>query len=64
MHYERLSRHALRTLPALADIVVALDASRRVRAPHRASHQRAGSTTTAVPYASTSVTPCATSFAS
>lgn len=30
MHYERLSRHALRTLPALADIVVALDASRRV----------------------------------
>jgi D-glycerate 3-kinase len=32
MHYERLSRHALRTLPALADIVVALDASRRVEA--------------------------------
>ena len=31
MHYERLSRHALRTLPALADIVVTLDASRRVR---------------------------------
>jgi D-glycerate 3-kinase len=30
MHYERLSRHALRALPALADIVVALDASRRV----------------------------------
>jgi len=31
MHYERLSRHALRTLPALTDIVVTLDASRRVR---------------------------------
>lgn len=31
MHYERLSRHALRTLPALADIVVTLDASRRVQ---------------------------------
>ena len=30
MHYERLSRHALRTLPALADIVVTLDAKRRV----------------------------------
>jgi D-glycerate 3-kinase len=30
MHYERLSRHALRTLPALADIVVTLDASHRV----------------------------------
>lgn len=30
MHYERLSRHALRALPALADIVVTLDASRRV----------------------------------
>ncbi|HVT32943.1 MAG TPA: kinase [Rhodanobacteraceae bacterium] len=38
MHYERLSRHALRTLPALADIVVALDASRnvvRIRARRR-----------------------------
>jgi D-glycerate 3-kinase len=32
MHYERLSRHALSTLPALADIVVTLDASRRVEA--------------------------------
>jgi D-glycerate 3-kinase len=31
MHYERLSRHALRTLPALADIVVTLDAARRVQ---------------------------------
>jgi D-glycerate 3-kinase len=30
MHYERLSRHALRTLPALADFVIALDASRNV----------------------------------
>jgi D-glycerate 3-kinase len=30
MHYERLSKHALRTLPALADVVVALDASRNV----------------------------------
>jgi D-glycerate 3-kinase len=30
MHYERLSRHALRTLPALADVVIALDASRSV----------------------------------
>jgi D-glycerate 3-kinase len=40
MHYERLSRHALRTLPALADVAVTLDASRRVerisaRAPRR-----------------------------
>ena len=31
MHYERLSRHALRTLPAIADICVRLDADRRVR---------------------------------
>lgn len=31
MHYERLSRQALRTLPALADVRVALDAQRRVR---------------------------------
>jgi len=28
MHYERLSRHALRTLPALADVLVALDETR------------------------------------
>lgn len=28
-HYERVSRHALRTLPAIADRVAALDASRR-----------------------------------
>ena len=31
MHYERISRHALRVLPALADIVVTIDANRRVR---------------------------------
>jgi D-glycerate 3-kinase len=30
MHYERLSRHALRTLPALADVVITLDRARRV----------------------------------
>jgi D-glycerate 3-kinase len=30
MHYERLSRHALRVLPARADVLVTLDASRRV----------------------------------
>jgi len=29
-HYERVSRHALRTLPARADDIVRLDASRRV----------------------------------
>jgi D-glycerate 3-kinase len=32
MHYERVSRHALRTLPARADIRLVLDALRRVRA--------------------------------
>ena len=31
MHYERLSRHALRTLPALADLRIVLDARRQVR---------------------------------
>lgn len=31
-HYERVSRQALRTLPALADTVVALDPDRRIRA--------------------------------
>jgi D-glycerate 3-kinase len=31
MHYERLSRHALRALPKIADIVVTLDTKRRVR---------------------------------
>ena len=31
MHYERLSRRALKTLPQLADIVIELDARRRVR---------------------------------
>ena len=30
MHYERISRHALKTLPALADVRVVLDAQRRV----------------------------------
>jgi D-glycerate 3-kinase len=30
MHYERLSRQALRTLPARADICMHLDANRRV----------------------------------
>jgi D-glycerate 3-kinase len=30
LHYERISRHALRTLPEQADIVVTLDAKRRV----------------------------------
>jgi D-glycerate 3-kinase len=30
-HYERLSRHALRTLPARADLRLVLDASRKVR---------------------------------
>ncbi|WP_395683356.1 kinase [Dokdonella sp.] len=32
MHYERLSRHALRTLPARADLRLVLDARRTVRA--------------------------------
>ena len=31
MHYERLSRRALKTLPTLADIVIELDERRRVR---------------------------------
>jgi D-glycerate 3-kinase len=31
MHYERLSRQALKTLPALADLRVVLDAKRRVK---------------------------------
>jgi D-glycerate 3-kinase len=30
-HYERLSRHALRTLPARADLRLVLDESRTVR---------------------------------
>lgn len=30
-HFERLSRHALKTLPGIADIVITLDAGRRVR---------------------------------
>lgn len=48
MHYERLSRHALRTLPPLADIVVRLDAARRVLGI-RLARQASRSTTTAVP---------------
>jgi len=40
LHYERLSRHALRELPALADLRLMLDASRRVR---RIAARRAGS---------------------
>jgi D-glycerate 3-kinase len=48
MHYERLSRHALRVLPKIADIAIELDESRRVRCI-RISRQRTGSTTTAVP---------------
>jgi len=31
MHYERLSRHALSTLPAIADVLIELDAARHVR---------------------------------
>jgi len=51
MHYERLSRHALRTLPALADVLVTLDETRGVRRIRiaRTKLQRTGSTTTAVP---------------
>jgi D-glycerate 3-kinase len=33
-HYERLTRHALRVLPSRADVVLELDAERRVRAAH------------------------------
>jgi len=36
MHYERLSRHALRSLPGQADLRIVLDHRRRVRAIHRA----------------------------
>ena len=35
-HFERLSRHALDCLPALADCIVELDASRRIRSLHGA----------------------------
>jgi len=51
LHYERLSRHALRTLPGIADVLVTLDANRatqRIRIAKR-KRQPAGSTTTAVP---------------
>jgi D-glycerate 3-kinase len=51
MHYERLSRHALRTLPVLADVLVTLDQTRKVQRVRIAKRkrQRTGSTTTAVP---------------
>ena len=54
-HYQRLSVHALATLPRWADICVDLDAARRVRAVRLAWRfrerlsQGEGSTTTAVP---------------
>jgi D-glycerate 3-kinase len=44
MHYERISRHALGALPSRADVVVALDAARRVvriRARSRRDAQKA-----------------------
>jgi D-glycerate 3-kinase len=47
-HYERLSRHALKTLPEHADSVVEFNAQRRVVAVHH-WHQSSGSTQTAVP---------------
>ncbi|MET0332392.1 MAG: kinase [Dyella sp.] len=47
-HYERLSRHALKTLPENADSVVEFNAQRRVVAVHH-WHQSSGSTHTAVP---------------
>jgi len=31
MHYERLSRHALKALPSRADLRIVLDEDRRVR---------------------------------
>ncbi len=43
-HYERLSRHALRVLPSRADVLVTLDARRRVRSlsvPARRGSSRA-----------------------
>jgi D-glycerate 3-kinase len=51
MHYERLSRHALRMLPGIADVLVTLDEARAVRRIRvaGAKRQRTGSTTTAVP---------------
>jgi D-glycerate 3-kinase len=50
-HYERLSRHALATLPARADLRIVLDTRRRVSAivQHGMPRQPASSTTTAVP---------------
>ncbi len=54
MYYERLSRQALRTLPAIADLRLVLDSNRRVRQlvarqPTRSRSVYAGATTTAVP---------------
>lgn len=57
MHFERCGRHALHTLPARADLRIALDADHDVRAIIRPRRKRAGchtaqrngSTTTAVP---------------
>jgi len=37
-HYERISRQALRTLPGIADTIVALDALRRPIARHAGAH--------------------------
>jgi len=37
-HYERISRQALRTLPGIADTIVALDALRRPIAQHAGAH--------------------------
>lgn len=48
MHYERLSRQALRALPAQADLRIVLDEDRRVRRLVKAP-QEFGWTTTAVP---------------
>lgn len=47
LHYERLSRHALATLPTRADLRIVLDAQRRVQ--QISTRQPAASTTTAVP---------------
>jgi len=38
MHFERLTRHILREMPARADLVAELDANRCVTAVHRRTH--------------------------
>ena len=48
MHYERLRRQALKTLPARADLRIVLDEDRRVRRLAK-TRQAFGWTTTAVP---------------